>query len=128
MNLEGYKAGTKVSLSAKDKKTLKDFQKIVKGITKDMDDFKFYIAAEKIYHYFWHTFCDKIIEEQKVRLNGENIKEKQASQYLLLAILADCLKTLHPFMPFVTEEIYQQLPNPPAGGKQKYLMVESWPK
>jgi valyl-tRNA synthetase len=97
----------------------------VKGITKDMDDFKFYIASEKIYHYFWHTFCDKIIEEQKVRLNGENMKDKQASQYLLLTILADCLKILHPFMPFITEEIYQQLP---LKNKEKFLMVEIWPK
>ena len=125
MNLNDYKDGAKVSLSAKDKKILKDFQKVVKGITKDMDDFKFYIASEKIYHYFWHTFCDKIIEEQKVRLNGENMKDKQASQYLLLTILADCLKILHPFMPFITEEIYQQLP---LKNKEKFLMVEIWPK
>jgi len=103
-------------LNSNDKKALKDFQKVVKCITKDMDDFKFYIASEKIYHYFWHTFCDKIIEEYK---------EKQVSQYVLLTILADSLKILHPFMPFVTEEIYQQLP---LKNKQKFLMVETWPK
>ena len=90
-----------------------------------MDDFKFYVASEKIYHYFWHTFCDKIIEDQKPRLNGENKKEKAASQYLLMTLLSESLKLLHPFMPFITEEIYQQLP---IKNKQKCIMVEDWPK
>jgi valyl-tRNA synthetase len=125
MNLEGYKEGSKIQLSAKDKKILKDFQKQTKEITKDMDNFRFYIASEKIYHYFWHTFCDKIIEDQKPRLCGENKKEKSSSQYLLLSILSESLKILHPFMPFITEEIYQQLP---IKNKQKCLMIESWPK
>ena len=125
MNLEGYKEGSKIQLSAKDKKILKDFKKQTKEITKDMDNFRFYIASEKIYHYFWHTFCDKIIEEQKLRLCGENKKEKSYSQYLLLIILSESLKILHPFMPFITEEIYQQLP---IKNKQKCLMIESWPK
>ncbi len=99
-----------------DKKILKDFQKIKKDITKDMDNYRFYIAAEKIYHYFWHTFCDKIIEDYKKNL---------VSQELLLVLLQDLLKLLHPFMPFITEEIYQQLP---VTKKEKYLIIESWPK
>ena len=125
MNLKGYKEGSKIQLGAKDKKILKDFQKQTKEITKDMDNFRFYIASEKIYHYFWHTFCDKIIEEQKPRLCGENQKEKSCSQYLLLTILSESLKILHPFMPFITEEIYHQLP---IKNKQKCLMIEKWPK
>jgi len=125
MNLEKYNPNEKIQFTAKDKKILKDFQKQKKEITKDMDNFKFYIASEKIYHYFWHTFCDKIIEEQKNRLFGKNLKERACSQHLLLTILTDSLKMLHPFMPFITEEIYQQLP---VAKKQKYLIIETWSK
>lgn len=98
-----------------DKKVLAEFKKIAKEITKDMDNYRFYIAAEKIYHYFWHTFCDKIIEDSK-----KNLVSRKALQEILLG----CLKILHPFMPFITEEIYQQLP---IKGKQKSIMVENWP-
>lgn len=99
-----------------DKKLLKDFEKFAKEITRDMDNFKFYIAAEKIYHYFWHTFCDKIIEDYK---------QKKVGYETILTLLEKSLKILHPFMPFITEEIYQQLP---IKNRQKSLMVESWPK
>jgi valyl-tRNA synthetase len=105
----------KPKLTAKDKKYLTEFKKIVKDTTKQMDSYKFYIASEKIYHYFWHTFCDKIIEESK---KGE------VSQFVLMEILTGSLKLLHPFMPFVTENIYQILP---IKNKQKCLMVETWP-
>ena len=121
-NLKDYNPKTKIILSQKDRKILKGLSKFVKETTKLMELFKFYAAAEKIYHYFWHTFCDKIIEEQKKRLN--NPKEKKAAQALLLAILATNLKLLHPFMPFITEEIYQKLP---LKNKKECLMVENWP-
>ena len=132
MNLENYNPNSKIVLNAKDKKTLNNFKKIIKEVTKEMDSFKFYVASEKIYHYFWHTFCDKIIEEQKTRLYGENAKEKLHAQYVLLTILTGSLKLLHPFMPFITEEIYQQLPikNPSTSSgqaKKRCLMVEDWP-
>ena len=125
MNLEGYNPKAKIKLDAKDSKILKDFQKQVKQITKEMDSFKFYTASEKIYHYFWHTFCDKIIEEQKSKLYGTDIKEKAKAQYLLMQILIQSLKLLHPFMPFITEEIYQQLP---IKDKKQCIMIEDWPK
>ena len=124
MNLENYKPNAKIQLNVKDKKLLNDFQKIAKEITKEMDEFKFYTASEKIYHYFWHNFCDKIIEEQKPRLYEGSPKEKLASQYLLVTMILGSLKLLHPFMPFITEEIYQQLP---TKNKQSCLMVETWP-
>ena len=78
-----------------------------------MEDFKFYIAAEEVYHYFWHTFCDKIIEENKSRLKIDNQKDKLAAQCMLLEILSGNLKLLHPFMPFITEEIWKSLPKKP---------------
>jgi valyl-tRNA synthetase len=126
MNLNDYKPGSKILLTAKDKKLLKDFQKVAKEITKEMDAFKFYVASEKIYHYFWHTFCDKIIEDAKEKLSSE--KDRKSTQHMLLEILSGSLKILHPFMPFITEESYQQLPRPKGYlKKQKCLMVEKWP-
>src|SRR3989344_6019843 len=124
-NTENINLAEKPKLTDMDAKHLVELNAMIKEITDDMDNFRFYIAAEKIYHYFWHTFCDKIIEEQKPRLCGENQKEKSCSQYLLLTILSESLKILHPFMPFITEEIYHQLP---IKNKQKCLMIEKWPK
>ncbi len=122
MNLEGYVPIKKVSLMTAQRKHQKQLQKLIKETTKLMDEYKFYIASEKIYHYFWHEFCDKIIEESKPLLS--NPKTKAEAQYLLLEILTTSLKLLHPFMPFITEEIYQQLPIP---NKKPCLMVEQWP-
>lgn len=115
MNTQNFDASQKVKLSAEQKKTLKDLQKITKEATALMDDFKFYYAAEKIYHYFWHEFCDKIIEESKASIS------EPETQYVLLEILKTNLKVLHPFMPFITEEVWGQL------RQKNLLMVEQWP-
>jgi len=123
-NLGDYNESKEIKLLSKDKKILKNLNKLSEETTKLMDEFKFYSAAEKVYHYFWHTFCDKIIEESKERLNSQNKKEKQSAQYLLLKILTTNLKLLHPFMPFITEEIYQQMP---LKNKKECIMIEEWP-
>ncbi len=125
MNVKDYNPSARPKLSRAQKLCLKELQKLVKETTALMDDYKFYIAGEKVYHYFWHVFCDKIIEDSKRALAPEaGEKEKQATQYMILEILSTSLKLLHPFMPFITEEIYQQLPIK----SKKLLMVESWPK
>ena len=124
MNLEDFNTSRKPTLSAADKKILAALSKVAKEATKLMDDFKFYKASELVYHYFWHTFADKIIEAQKPRLQGKDVKAKAASQYILLEILQTNLKLLHPFMPFITEEIYQKLP---LKNKKKTIMIEPWP-
>ncbi len=123
MNIEDYKPLKNQALSPRDKKTLKEFKKKAKEITELMESFEFHQAGEKAYHYFWHVFCDKIIEESKEELASP--KTRQSAQYLLLEILSGCLKILHPFMPFITEEIYQKLP---LKNKKKCLMIEEWPK
>ncbi len=123
MNLNGYNKNTKIALGSKDKKNIKDFQKIAKEITKDMDNFRFYMASEKIYHYFWHTFCDRIIEESKKNLLPESDeKTRTSTQKMLLEILSGSLKIMHPFMPFVTERIWQDLPD----NKNSLLIIEDW--
>ncbi|HOX21416.1 MAG TPA: valine--tRNA ligase [Candidatus Paceibacterota bacterium] len=123
MNLEDFAPLSKPTLTDGDKKILKELGKFIKEVTKDMENFRFYAAGEKIYHYFWHTFADKIIESVKPRLKSADKNERLASQYLLLEILKTNLKLLHPFMPFITEEIYQKLPIK----EKKLLMIEEWP-
>ncbi|MBU6500219.1 MAG: class I tRNA ligase family protein [Patescibacteria group bacterium] len=103
--------------SAEDKKNLAQLKKIKTEITKHLERFEFHLASEKIYHYFWHTFADKIIEGAKPRLRSNpsnplgasNEEEKAAAYQTLETILIECLKMLHPFMPFITEEIWQKL-------------------
>ncbi len=114
-------------LTAEDEKILADLQTFVKDITEHMDNYRLYLAADKIYHYVWHMFADKVIEDSKAKLASEDPSIKASAQRMLTEILTTSLKLLHPFMPFITEEIYSKLPsNPPAGGK-KLLLVENWP-
>jgi len=136
MNLDGFDSAKKPELTIDDKNNLKKLEKLTKEVTKYMENFRFDRAAEKIYHYFWHTFADKIIEKSKPRLKSGNAQDRFASQFILLEILKTNLKLLHPFMPFITEEIYQKLPLKPrrkvgvptgASGKTKWLMIENWP-
>mgnify|MGYP001576286718 CR=1 FL=1 len=85
-------------------------------------------AAEEIYHFFWHKFCDKTIEDVKKRLGAKLLKGElsspQTGQWVLYTVLLNSLKLLHPFMPFITEAIYQKLPHKP----KKALIIEEWPK
>lgn len=105
---------------------IKDFENILTEITGDIENYRFYLAGEKLYHYTWHVFADKIIEESKIRLNSSDEKDKSATAIMLQEILHNLLKALHPFMPFVTESIWQLLPDSPLKGN-KILMVEKWP-
>jgi valyl-tRNA synthetase len=120
-NTEGIDFSTTPELSEDDKADLKALDETIADVTKDLDAFRFYLAGEKLYHYIWHTLADVIIEKSKARLQSENAAEKLAAQYTLQTILETCLKLIHPFMPFVTEEIWTLL------GKPGFLMVEKWP-
>ena len=106
-----------------DTQRIEEFRGVVQDITKDIDEYRFYLAGEKLYHYVWHTFADTILEESKLILKDGSKEEKRSRQALLLQILTDILKLLHPFMPFITEEIWSMLP-----GVSGLLMIESWPK
>jgi len=114
------------NLTKADKEILKALEKITKSVTKDLDNFQFHQAAQKLYQFFWHKFCDIYIEESKSQIaSSKSQKEKEKTQKVLVYVLFNSLKLLHPFMPFITEEIYQQLP---LKNKKKCLMVEKWPK
>jgi len=110
-------------LVPEDEKILAELGVFVKGITEHMDNYRLYLAADEIYHYVWHTFADKIVEESKAKLASEDPAVKASTQRMLTEMLTTSLKLLHPFMPFVTEEIYSKLPV----SKKNLLMVEEWP-
>jgi valyl-tRNA synthetase len=121
---ENFDFKNKPSLIEKDEKILSDLKEIVRDITADIDNYRFYLASEKIYHYIWHTFADIIIEESKSALNGNDEVAKKSTQYTLYEVLKISLKILHPFMPFVTEEIWDSLPHK----DKQMLMIETWPE
>ena len=114
-----------VRFSAKQQKYLRELATLTKKVTKHLDTFEFHHAAELLYHYTWHTFADKIIEETKKQFESSDTEERRQGTAFLLQIHTTLLKMLHPFMPFVTEEIWAQLPH--AKKKNNLLMVERWP-
>lgn len=99
---------------------VKELAALKTEVTKHIDDFEFHLAAEKLYHYTWHRLADEVIEQEKKTLAEGSDDEKNLSYVLLERLLLSSLTMLHPFMPFVTEEVYQIF-NP--GGM---LMVEKW--
>ncbi len=99
------------------------FWDLAKEVTEDLENYRAYLAAEKIYHYIWHTFADKVLEDSKKILNGSDAEARRRVQFALYANLHNCLKLLHPFMPFITEEIWQSLPRKDAD----LLMIAKWP-
>ncbi len=96
---------------------------LITEVTRDIEEYRLYLAAEKIYHYIWHELADKILEESKPILLGEDGVARAARARLLLILLDRSVRLLHPFMPFVTEEIFQSLPTRDA----PFLMVAHWP-
>ncbi len=110
------------SWSDYDKKLMEEKQNFLTDITKDMEEYRFYMAGEKIYHYIWNTLADIIIEDSKKVLKEGTDTEKNSRIQFLLGTLKDILIALHPFMPFVTEEIWQSV-----GFSNNLLMIEKWP-
>ena len=118
------KLKAKPALSKKDKTNLEQLKKIKTRVTRGLENYKFHQAGEELYHYFWHTFADKIIEDSKKRLYEGSPADKKAAQETLMTILKECLKMLHPFMPYVTEEAWGRLPK--NKDDREFLMIEKW--
>ena len=108
-------------LDEEDKLSKDELENLIKVVSKEMDEYRFSLVAEKLYHYFWHTFADIIIERSKKKIL-EN-KNAESAKAILYSQLTTLLKVLHPFVPFVTEEIWSIIP----GEDKKLLMVEKWP-
>ncbi len=125
MNLGDAKIGEMnlARLDMADKWILSRANEIVREVTANLDGFDLNLAAQKTYDFIWTEFCDWYIELAKPRLNGEDEAKKANVRAILVRMLADSLKLLHPFMPFITEELYRNLP-----GAEETIMRAAWPK
>ena len=123
MNLtEQTEPGLPETLDLSDKWLLSTLNNVSKSVTDNLEKFELGLAATKVYDFIWDVYCDWYIEIAKLRLNGDNEQEKDNARRVLVYVLDKALKLLHPFMPFITEEIYQALPNP-----NPTIMFENWP-
>ncbi len=128
MNLEDYESVSRETfeleikpyLSVTDRKTLQKLNQTIENMGKHLSNFDFQHAIEELYNFFWHEYCDKCIEDTKVRIKSQK-KDKIAAQYTLRTTLEVSLKLLHPFMPFITEEIWKNLSKTP-------LITAPWPE
>ena len=110
------------NLLIEDKWILSKLNNLIKEVTYNMEQFDMGVAAQKIYDFIWYNFCDWYIELSKIYLNGSDEKRKKDVENILCYVLTESLKLLHPFMPFITEAIYQALPH-----EKGYLMLQSFP-
>ena len=111
------------ALAPEDKWVLSKLNTLVKEVTENLDAYEIGVASAKVYDFLWDTYCDWYIELTKTRLQGEDEGAKLAAQNVLCFVLTELLKLLHPFMPFITEEIYQALPH-----EEQFIMTSRWPE
>ena len=116
-----YKENT---LKIEDRWILNKLNELIKEITTNLENYDLGIAIDKIYSFMWNEFCDWYIEMAKISLYNGTEEEKIQTSYVLDEVFRNCLKLLHPFMPFVTSKIYENLVNYDS----KDLMISSWPE
>ena len=125
MNLpEDFQAGLPAAdkLDLSDKWILSTLNNLARTVTDNLDKFELGLAAQKVQDFIWEVYCDWYIEIAKVRLNSTDPEEADNARKVLVYVLIQALKLLHPFMPFITEEIYRALP-----GTSETIMTEQWP-
>ena len=123
MNLTIDRCQLPHTLEMEDKWILNKLNVTIRDVTAQMEKFEMGIAAQRVYDFLWDDFCDWYIELTKARLTSQDEEAKIQAQQVLCYVLTDILKLLHPFMPFLTEEIWQALPH-----EGDYLMLQDWPK
>jgi valyl-tRNA synthetase len=111
-----------VLLQLEDKWIITKFNRLAKAVTDNLDKFEIGIAVSKLYDFIWSDFCDWYIELAKIRLNGVSKPDSDVCKCVLVYIMSNTMKLLHPFMPFITEEIWQSLPHDGDA-----LIVSQWP-
>ena len=124
MNMDGKEVTDATdSLEPVDRWIISKLNSLVKEVTENMENFDLGIAVQKIYDFIWDQFCDWYIEMVKPRLyNSDNAKSQNAALWTLKTVLIDALKLLHPYMPFITEEIFCTLQS-----EEESIMISSWP-
>ena len=128
MNLTIDRCCLPEKLELEDKWILSKLNTAVREITENMERYELGVAAQKIYDFIWDDYCDWYIELTKTRLQGEDEDSKVRAQQVLCHVLTQMLKLLHPFMPFITEEIWQALPHEGGGEEGSFLMLQTWPE
>ena len=111
------------NLATEDKWILSQFNSLVKAVTNSLENYELGIAVQNLYDFIWDVFCDWYIEIAKIRLNGDNEEGKKTAKAVLVYVMSDTLKLLHPFMPFITEEIWLALPH-----DGESIMISEWCK
>ena len=110
-------------LEQEDKWILSKLNTLIKDVTDNLDSYELGVASAKIYDFIWDTYCDWYIELTKARLYADDENRKQTALQVLVYVLDQMLKLLHPFMPFITEEIWQSIPH-----EGESLMLAKWPE
>lgn len=126
-NTEEHPIDVAINFSARDTELFQKQKDTIAEITKEMREYKFYLVGEKLYHYIWHELADTILEESKIIFENGNEHEITSRKQFLIQTLQICLKLLHPFMPFSTEEIWRLLPTHHKNNEH-ILMVQTWPR
>lgn len=121
-NIFEYEAEAMQHLEISDKWILSRFNDLCEDITENMDRYEMGIAASKLYDFTWNEYCDWYIELVKFRLYGDDEVSKKTALFVLNKVLLETLRLLHPFIPFITEEVNAFLP-----GKQQPMIVAPWP-
>ena len=111
------------NLSIQDKWILSKFNSLVRDVTDNLDKFELGLAVAKLYDFIWDVFCDWYIELAKIKLGSGNEETAKTARAVLVYVFSETLKLLHPFMPFITEEIWQALPH-----RGESIMVSKWPE
>ena len=123
MNLTVDDAALPEELTLEDKWILTRYNELIQAVTENIDKYELGIAADKLYSFIWDDFCDWFIELCKIRLNDkENMKQNENAQRVLVHVLSGTMQLLHPFMPFITETVWQALPH-----EGPSIMVSRWP-
>ena len=125
MNMEGHEvpAALPETLTRADRWILDSFHRLVKEVTENLEHFELGIAVQKLYDFLWDEFCDWYIEISKIRLNSGDEEAAQNARRVLAWVMSSTMRLLHPFMPFITEEIWQALPH-----EGESIMVARWPQ
>jgi valyl-tRNA synthetase len=110
-------------LELEDKWILSKLNTLIRQVTENLDNYELGVASAKVYDFIWDDYCDWYIELTKARLYSEDEESKQVAQQVLVYVLDQFLRLLHPFMPFITEEIWQAIPH-----SGDFLMVSQWPE
>ncbi len=125
MNIEGkdVKCELPKHLETSDKWILNKFNNVTAAVTENLEKFELGMAVSKLYDFIWDDFCDWYIELAKIRVNGDNAESAESARSVLVWVMSNTLKLLHPFMPYITEEIWQTLPH-----EGEALIVAKWPE